>query len=293
MRVEPWSITPDAERLIERAGRLCWDSGARAGEGTAGKLICSMIQRGHESVLEHAVATFLIETDRATSHQLVRHRLASYSQRSQRYVDEGEFAAEVPDAVQADPRAARLFAAQVEAAAATYRELKTLGIKSEDARALLPNATITRLAMTANFREWRHFIRLRGDVHAQLPIRRIAVEVCCILKRHAPAVFADLEPHGDRVRVVDLKVPSMGGFARGARPLSRVAYDGGGGPEEKIDLRGGDWAMIARGGRGEVEEAVWRAFAAAPDAGVYVVSTVEALLERRGNDDATAVAVGR
>lgn len=198
MRVELWSMTPDAERLIERCGRLCWDSEGRATETSAGRFIRALVQRGHESVLEHAVATFFIETDRATSHQLVRHRLASFSQRSQRYVDEGEFATEVPEAVRSDPRATALFEAQVAAAAAAYRGLKELGIKSEDARAVLPNATLTRLAMTANLREWRHFIRLRGAAAAQLPIRRIAVAVLEILRERCPNVFCDLVADPER-----------------------------------------------------------------------------------------------
>jgi thymidylate synthase (FAD) len=192
LEVELLTITPQAEKLIERAGRTCYDTGERATADSAAKFIRMLLSRDHLSVLEHASATFRIKgVSRALTHQLVRHRLASYSQRSQRYVSETGFPYVTPPAVESDPAAKRLFDDAVENARAAYEELIGLGVKREDARFVLPNAAATEIVMTANFREWRHIIALRGERSAQWEIRQLAVAILKILQEQAPATFGD------------------------------------------------------------------------------------------------------
>jgi len=192
LEVELLAFTPEPERLIERAGRTCYDTGERAGEGTPARFIRMLIGRGHLSVLEHASATVRIRgVSRALTHQLVRHRLASYSQRSQRYVSEKGFDYVTPPAVAADAAARKEFDDAVERARAAYERLVELGVRREDARFVLPNATATEIVMTANFREWRHFVRLRGEPSAQWEIRELAVAILKALQGLAPAAFGD------------------------------------------------------------------------------------------------------
>lgn len=202
MEVELLAITPDAERLIEAAGRTCYDTGDRAGAETAEPFIQMLIRRGHTSVLEHASATFRLRgVSRALTHQLVRHRLASYSQRSQRYVSEKGFAYVTPPAITAHDAAHEVFEEAVERARAAYEKLIALGIHREDARFLLPNATATEIVITANFREWRHILELRGHPSAQWEIRELAVRVGKTLQAAAPATFRDFVVDEER-RVV-------------------------------------------------------------------------------------------
>ena len=194
MEVELLTITPDAEKLIEAAGRTCYDTGDRAGADSAAKFIRMLIRRGHVSVLEHAAATFRIAgVSRALTHQLVRHRLASYSQRSQRYVSEAGFPYVTPPSVAQNADGHRVFDDAVENARAAYEKLIGMGVPREDARFVLPNATATEIIMTANFREWRHVLALRGHPTAQWEIRRLAIATLKELKIAAPATFADFE----------------------------------------------------------------------------------------------------
>ena len=194
MEVELLTITPDAEKLIEAAGRTCYDTGDRAGVDSAAKFIRMLIRRGHVSVLEHAAATFRIRgVSRTLTHQLVRHRLASYSQRSQRYVGEAGFPYVTPPSVAQNADAHRVFDDAVENARAAYEKLIGMGVPREDARFVLPNATATEVVMTANFREWRHVLALRGHASAQWEIRRLAIAILKELKKAAPATFADFE----------------------------------------------------------------------------------------------------
>jgi thymidylate synthase (FAD) len=194
VEVELLAITADAEKLIEAAGRTCYDTGDRAGADTAAKFIRMLIRRGHLSVLEHAAATFRVRgVSRALTHQLVRHRLASYSQRSQRYVGEAGFPYVTPPSVAGNEDARRAFDEAIENARAAYENLIGMGVRREDARFVLPNATATEIIMTANLREWRHVLALRGHAAAQWEIRRLAIAVLKILKTEAPATFADFE----------------------------------------------------------------------------------------------------
>jgi len=194
MKVELLLITPNAEKLIESAGRTSYLSFGKQGKGTEKSFIRMLIKRGHLSVLEHAHATFRISgVSRAFTHQLVRHRLCSYTQQSQRYVDESNFNYVEPKSIRNDSKAHSVFTEFMGNAKNAYSELQKLGIKNEDARFVLPNAVETQIVVTANLREWRHIIELRGEPGAQWEIRRAAIGILKILKKHAPTIFADFE----------------------------------------------------------------------------------------------------
>jgi len=194
MKVELLFITPNAEKLIESAGRTCYLSFRKQGRGTEKAFIRMLVKMGHLSVLEHAHATFRISgVSRAFTHQFVRHRLCSYSQQSQRYVDESNFKYVEPKSIKNSPKAHSIFTKFMGEAKKTYSGLQKLGIKNEDARFVLPNAVETQIVVTANLREWRHIIKLRGEPGAQWEIRGAAIGILGMLKKHAPTVFADFE----------------------------------------------------------------------------------------------------
>lgn len=188
------------EALIEHAGRICYQS-EKAVNSAAGDLdvtarfIQRRLQEGHESIIEHASASFEISgISRACSHQLVRHRLASYSQESQRYVDmsrqcEASQDYVIPPDIANDPEAMTIWSESVGQLATIYQRLRKRGIKKEDARFLLPNATATRLVMTANFRELLHIFKLRISPEAQWEIRALCVRMLEAVYPHAPNVF--------------------------------------------------------------------------------------------------------
>ena len=193
MEVECIAVTPDAEKLIELAGRTAYKSFDKITDESAGEFIRRIIKNGHESVLEHAVASFRIKgISRACSHQLVRHRLASYTQSSQRFVDETGATYVVPPSIQNNEKVRALYWNYLHNVEAMYNLLKQVGIPNEDARFVLPNATATEIVMTANFREWRHFFLTRGDPHAQWEIRALACAIFRQFQEFAPSVVDDL-----------------------------------------------------------------------------------------------------
>lgn len=194
LKVELLFVTPDAERLIEAIGRTSYLSFHKQGEETEKRFIRMLIKNGHLSVLEHAYATFRISgASRALTHQLVRHRLCSFIQQSQRYVDESQFNYIEPDSIQKDPEAHSLFVDFMGKAREVYSKLQSMKIKKEDARYVLPNAVESQIVVSANFREWRHIITLRGKPQSQWEIRRMAIEILRILKNYAPTIFEDFE----------------------------------------------------------------------------------------------------
>ena len=193
-KVELLSITPNAEKLIEAAGRTSYLSFPKQRENSEKTFIRMLIKNQHLSVLEHAYATFRISgVSRAFTHQLVRHRLCSFIQQSQRYVDESNFNYIEPDSIKENPEAHSIFIDLMDRAKEAYIKLHKLGARKEDARYVLPNATGSQIVMSANFREWRHIIGLRGKPQSQWEIRRAAIEILRILKNHAPTVFGDFE----------------------------------------------------------------------------------------------------
>ncbi len=192
MKVELLAITPDAEKLIEKAGRTCYQSQAKITEESSEKFIRMLVKSGHESVLEHAYATFRISGgSRAFTHQIVRHRLCSFSQQSQRYVDEEGFEVVTPPSINTNPDALKIYNNFIETSKNVYNALTSLGIRKEDARFVLPNAVESEIVISANFREWRHILKMRLDKAAQWEIRAVALEILSVLEKEAPTVFGD------------------------------------------------------------------------------------------------------
>ena len=179
-----------AEGLVEYAGRACYRSEPK---GQPGKFLRARIREGHESIIEHSSVTFEISgISRACSHQLVRHRIASYSQESQRYVDMSAPEFVVPPSIAQDPEAQAIWDEFMETVADTYHRLRELGARKEDARFVLPNATTTRIIVTMNFRSLRHLFSVRCDKAAQWEIRELALEMLRQVHELAPSVFGDL-----------------------------------------------------------------------------------------------------
>jgi len=194
MIVELLYITPHAEKLIETAGRTSYLSFQKGGRNTEKKFIRMLIKKGHYSVLEHAYATFRISgVSRAFTHQLVRHRLCSFTQQSQRHVDESNFSYIEPDSIKNNLKAHSSFTRFMDEARKIYSKLQGLGIKNEDARFVLPNAVESQIVITANLRQWRHIIELRGSPNAQWEIRKVAIEILKILKNYVPTIFENFE----------------------------------------------------------------------------------------------------
>lgn len=193
MKVELIAITPNAEELIEQCARVCYQSEPKEDYKT-GTMIKSLIKNGHLSVIEHGSATFLIsEISRACSHQWVRSRLASFSQSSQRYVNESQFEYVIPPSIQKlGQEEVNNYQNQMVQIQDMYNYWKSKGIKNEDSRMVLPNACTTQISTTANFREWRHIIETRSDSHAQWEIRALSNQILTQLYIKAPNTFGDL-----------------------------------------------------------------------------------------------------
>lgn len=186
------AITPNAEKLIEEAGRTCYLSLDKITDDSESNFIRRSIINGHHSILEHASASFRIKgASRSFTHQLVRHRLASYSQQSQRYVDESEFNFIVPPEIRENEKACRIYIDFMEHSRKTYNELRKCGIKKQDSRFILPNALESEIVFSANFREFRTVFHLRLDKSAQWEIRRVCLAMLKVLQGEAPSVFGD------------------------------------------------------------------------------------------------------
>ncbi|MEZ4601517.1 MAG: FAD-dependent thymidylate synthase [Syntrophotaleaceae bacterium] len=201
MFVQLLQHTPDPERIVAAAARLCYSASGidrllEQNEDERGRLLEKILSLGHLSVLEHASFTFGIEgISRACSHQLVRHRLASYSQQSQRYVSHKElFAAVTPPSISEKPDLLQRYDALLEEIHLLYRDLLEAGIPAEDARFVLPNAAQTKLVMTMNARELLHFFGLRCCRRAQWEIREMATEMLRLARTAAPLLFAAAGP---------------------------------------------------------------------------------------------------
>ena len=197
------------EYLAEVAGRLCYMSFARPRPGGNNAYLDHIKEVGHGSVLEHAVWNFIFTgVSRSLTHELVRHRHFSYSQLSQRYVDESVAEYVEPDCIAADPELHRIWLEAIAHSHQAYMKLveklqevfkdesdRTLRRKlaRQAARSVLPNATETKIFVTANARALRHFIELRASRHAEVEIRKLATQVLRIMKNEAPNLFSDYE----------------------------------------------------------------------------------------------------
>ncbi|AMV73576.1 FAD-dependent thymidylate synthase [Desulfuromonas carbonis] len=201
MNVQLLTHTPDPERVVAAAARLCYSAAGidqllAKDRSEQEALLRKILGLGHLSVLEHAAFTFGVEgISRACSHQLVRHRLASYSQQSQRYVSHKErFDAVTPPSIAAHPELTARYTALLDEVHALYRELLAAGIPAEDARFVLPNAATTKIVVTMNARELVHFFELRCCRRAQWEIRDLAIQMLRLARQAAPLLFATAGP---------------------------------------------------------------------------------------------------
>ncbi|AKK06163.1 thymidylate synthase, flavin-dependent [Corynebacterium mustelae] len=199
------------EALVEFAGRACYETFNKPNPRTATNAgyIRHIMEVGHMALLEHPTATLYVRgLSRSASHELIRHRHFSFSQLSQRFVHTEQAEVVIPPLIAQDERLRRLFMQAVDETRFAYDELlAALEEKLTDepnallrrkqarqaARAVLPNATETRIVVTGNFRTWRHFIGMRATEHADVEIRRLAVESLKILQEKAPVVFGDFQ----------------------------------------------------------------------------------------------------
>lgn len=196
-RYEPEVIllfcTPNSEDVIENIARVCYQKQPALNYRT-GTIIKNMLASNpqHESPLEHAIATFKIRNvSRSLTHQLVRHRLSSFTQMSQRYCDEKDFSYIIPPSIK-EKGLEEEYKKDMKLINEMYKKYKKAGCLSEDARYVLPNACCTEIVMTSNFRQWRNVVKLRSDKHAQWEIRRLSDCILEALWHQAPHVFDDL-----------------------------------------------------------------------------------------------------
>ena len=205
-KIEPPAIL----RNIESAGRVCYKSEERITPESAGPFVRSIIARGHESVLEHQSLSVRFTCDRGVSHEIVRHRLASFSQESTRYVNyghrgiefvippwvvgipEGEYNPETPNPFAKD-RGSREWFNTMYDLERSYNQLLAAGWKPEQARSVLPNSLKTEIVVTANLREWRHILRLRTAKAAHPQMRELMQPLLVDLATRLDAVFGDIQ----------------------------------------------------------------------------------------------------
>jgi thymidylate synthase (FAD) len=164
---------------IERAGRVCYKSEEKISPDSAEKFVKMLVKRGHHSVLEHVSASVHLTTNRGVSHEIVRHRLASYSQESTRYVDYSDDILFILPVWWSNSTSEEkdAFTTACANAEQSYKMLRRRGWRPEQAREVLPNALKTELTMTANLREWRHFFALRTSPQAHPQLRTLAVDM--------------------------------------------------------------------------------------------------------------------
>ena len=185
--VNPMSYK-EALNITELATRVCYKSEDKMKEGSAEKLIKGIIKSKHFGCLEHVNLTVKFICDRACSHQLVRHRLMSFNQKSQRYCKEDNLEVIKPEGLENTS----LWLESCRQAENAYAELIRRGEKPEVARGVLPNSTATEIYATANLREWRHFFELRCHRTAQRDIRSLALSLLCQMFKQYPVFFEDM-----------------------------------------------------------------------------------------------------
>ena len=198
MIVKLLAYTQNADAICAAAGNSCYSerpSYEIVEDINSEKVLSRIVGMGHHSVIEHAAFTFSVEgVSRALTHQLVRHRVASYSQQSQRYVSMKVPSFVTPHTVQDDPDAMKVFEDTMAEIWAAYGKLESMGIPAEDARYLLPNGCTTNITITMNARELLHFFSLRCCNRAQWEIREMADKMLELCREVSPVIFRDAGP---------------------------------------------------------------------------------------------------
>lgn len=188
---------------IESIARTCYKSEGKIKEGSAAKMVRALIRNGHEAMLEHCSMTVKFVVDRGVSHELVRHRMASFAQESTRYCNyskddfDSEITFIIPEFVVYGTDGFKIWKEQMKSAEKAYFDMLNWGFSPQEARSVLPNSLKTEVVMTANLREWRHFFKLgaagvTGTPHPQM--LEVAVPLLENMKKLVPVVFDDIEP---------------------------------------------------------------------------------------------------
>lgn len=201
---------PAMLRKIELCGRVCYKSEDKITDGSAEKFVRNLIKRGHESVLEHVSITCRFIVDRGISHELVRHRIAAFSQESTRYVaymDDMEMIK--PCYLDEDSKIFKYWMATCAATGITYMDMIKRGCSPQEARAVLPNSLKTELIVTANLREWRHILKLRTAPAAHPQMREVMCPLLAELKERIPVVFDDIGGDGQWITKIGLEYISI------------------------------------------------------------------------------------
>jgi thymidylate synthase (FAD) len=184
---------------IEKVGRVCYKSEQNIAEGSAEKFVAGIVKRGHEAVIEHFNITVKFTTDRGITHEIVRHRIASYAQESTRYCNysKDKFSNEIavirPVDIKEGTQEYEDWKEAMESAERFYFKLIEDGCKPQTARAVLPTCTKTELMVTMNLREWRHFIKLRAASAAHPDIRILALDLWKQFREQIPVIFDHIE----------------------------------------------------------------------------------------------------
>lgn len=201
LKVKLLAHTPDADKLVAAAAKLCYSAADvdTLMDGLTADKVEAMCQKladlGHESPIEHASYTFAVEgVSRALLAQLTRHRIASFSVQSQRYVDKADFDYIVPPSIAADPETAEMFEKCMGMLDTYYSYFTSAGIPNEDARFVLPNACDTRIIFTMNARSLHNFFRLRCCNRAQWEVRAMADEMLRLCREVSPVLFKSAGP---------------------------------------------------------------------------------------------------
>lgn len=182
-------------KKLEAAGRTCYKSENKMTEDSAANFVRNLIKRGHESVLEHVSITVRIITDRGISHEIVRHRLASYSQESTRYCNykDKEIEFVLPYDIDPETKIFDYWKLSCQASETDYKVLIAKGVAPQTARSVLPNCLKTELVMTCNLREWRHFFKMRCAPGAHPDMKYLATIMLHDFQEKIPVVFDDIE----------------------------------------------------------------------------------------------------
>lgn len=206
------NVYQDMLGKLEKIGRVCYKSEDRITEDSAEKFILGILKRGHESVIEHESISVKVICDRGVTHEIVRHRVASYSQESTRYCNysNDKFSGQISCidiatgfhydlSNENDLRKYEIWQAAIKDAERYYFQMMELGAKPQEARSILPNSLKTELVMTMNLREWRHFMRLRAAKTAHPQIRELSIMILKEFIKRFPVFFQDLEPLTEEV----------------------------------------------------------------------------------------------
>ena len=225
-------------KKLERIGRTCYKSEGNIKEDSAEKFVKNIMNRNHMSVIEHESISVRIICDRGVTHEIVRHRIASYSQESTRYCNysNDKFGNELtfikPCFFDEGSEGYEIWKKSMQNIENEYMELIEVDAKPQEARSILPNSIKTELVMTMNLREWRHFFLLRCDKAAHPQMRQVANLILNLFKVNIPIIFDDIEPYGTKVWEFVNKsyyfheYAEQQGLANSAKEMKERIYDG-------------------------------------------------------------------